>query len=137
MANNHVIDPTFFYPGIDIFSFKYDAYIRTGITLDALGNRHDTLTQTSIMGSLQSQGKRRVQNERGNTWENEYKFYCKSFYRIDINDYIHYKNKWLIVNDIQDYDEYGCRECTLNEIDITGYKDLLEYLKYQKGVEIV
>lgn len=137
MANNHVIDPTFFFPAIDIFSFPYDIYIRTGITIDALGNRHDTLAKKTIYGSIQSQGKRREQSTSGNTWVNEYKFYCKSLYRIDVNDYIHYKKKWLIVNDVQDYDEYGCRECTLNEIDIRAHKDLLEYEKYQTGVEII
>ena len=137
MANNHVIDPTFFFPAIEIFSFNYEAYIRTGVTIDELRNKHDAYTQKTIRGSLQSQGKKVVQSENGNTTVHEYKFYCKSLYRIDEEDYIYYKRKWLKVTDVQDWDEYGCRECTLIETDIRAYKDLLEYVKYIKGVEII
>ena len=137
MANNHVLDPTYFFPAIELFSFNYNAYIRTSYTLDSLGNRTDVFTHQIIRGSLQSQGSRLVQSEQGNRWAHVYKFYCKSFYRLDINDVIEYKNKALFCVDVQDYDEYGCRECTLEATDITGYKDLAEYMKYQQGVELV
>ena len=137
MANNHVIDPKFFYPAIEIFSFNYDIYNRDSFTIDDYGNRIDHYTKRTIRGSIQSQGKREVQNEQGNTIEMTYKFYCKSLYRIDIHDYIEYKHKALRVDEVQDIDEYGCRECSLTEVDISAYKDLAEYLNYIQGVEII
>lgn len=135
--NNHVLNPTFFYPAIELFSFNYTAFIKNGQTLDEEGNRHDRFQQVTIRGSLQSQGSRKQYKTDGNSYEKSYRFYCKSLYRIDKDDFIRYKHQWLKVTDVTDIDEYGCRECSLSEVMITGYKDLDEYNDYIEGVELV
>lgn len=134
---NHVIDPTFFYDAIDEFSFDYNLYVNTSVTVNNLGKRILQYELKIIKGSLQSQGKSIDRNITGNTITHEYKFYCKSLYRIDIDNILEYKNNYYIVTSIQDYDEFGVREATLNEIQLTSYRDLKDYIKYLQGEKIV
>ena len=134
---NHLVDPTFFYDAIEEFSFNYTIYVVTGQTLNEDGNTVPQYTQQTIRGSLQSQGTRLVQSLTGNKTEQIYKFYCKSLYRIDIGDILVYKNRYMRVDELQDYDEYGVRECSLTVVDLAQYRDLAAYIKYLNGEELV
>lgn len=139
MANyqNHVIDPTFFYDAIEQFAFDYDIFVVNNEKLDDYGRIVHTFTKSTIRGSLQSQGNRLVQNKEGNTHSMKYEFYCKSLYRIDIGDFIHYKDKWLHVDEVHDFDEWGVRWVSLTMVNLTSYKDLEEYVKYIDGEILV
>lgn len=134
---NHLVDPTFFYDAIEEFSFNYTIYVVTGQTLNEDGNTVPQYSQQTIRGSLQSQGTRLVQSLTGNKTEQIYKFYCKSLYRIDIGDILVYKNRYMRVDELQDYDEYGVRECSLTVVDLAQYRDLAAYIKYLNGEELV
>lgn len=139
MANyqNHVVDPTFFYDAIEQFAFDYDAYIVNSVEPDEYGRLTYSFSKTTIRGSLQSQGNRLSQNKQGNTHDMKYQFYCKSLYRINIGDFINYKDKWLHVDEVYDYDEYGVRHVNLTMVDLTAYTDLEEYVKYINGEILV
>ena len=130
---NHVVDPTFFYDAIEQFNFSYDWIIETGKKLDEYKRLTHSFTLDTIQGSLQSQGVRVIRRKEGNYEEMEYKFYCKSLYRIKENDFILYKGRYLIVTEVQDYDEYGVREATLKMIQLNQYQDLQEWLKFLEG----
>lgn len=130
---NHVIDPSYFYDAIEEFSFNYQLYSKTEKVIDDYGRVTFRFTNYIIRGSLQSEGTRINRSKDGNTTELSYKFYCKSLYRISIGDFILYKNNWMIVEEVQDYDEYGVREATLKGVQLIHYKDLLEYVKYLQG----
>ena len=134
---NHVIDPTYFYDCIEEFSFNYSIFVVTGKTFDDYGNSVLTYTNETIRGSLQCQGVSLGQSKKGNTDEMKYRFYCKSLYRIDIGDILKYKNRYLRVDSVTEYDEYGVRECALTMIDLTQYRDLSDYIKYLEGEKLV
>lgn len=134
---NHVIDPTYFYDCIEEFSFNYNIFVVTGKTLDDYGNSVLTYRNETIRGSLQCQGVNLSQSKNGNTDEMKYRFYCKSLYRIDIGDILKYKNRYLRVDGVTEYDEYGVRECALTMIDLTQYRDLSDYIKYLEGEKLV
>lgn len=139
MANytNHLIDPTYFYEAIEEFAFDYDMYVADKKSVDERGRIVRTFLKTTIRGSLQSQGTSINRSKEGNTESMSYNFYCKSLYRININDFIYYKGRWLICNSVQDYDEWGVREATLNMVNLNNYKDFKEWLNYIEGKEIV
>lgn len=134
---NHVVDPTFFYDAIEEFSFDYVLYVLTGKNLDDNGNTTYTYTTQTIRGSLQSQGLSLAQSLSGIVDSKKYKFYCKSLYRIDIGDVLKYKNNYYRVDSVYDYDEYGVRSCSLTIIQLSAYRDLAAYIKYQNGSELV
>lgn len=134
---NHVIDPTYFYDAIEEFSFNYTLYVLTNRTINERGKLTATYTTKIVRGSLQSQGSQYHKEKSGSTVSQDYKFYCKSLYRINIGDVLEYKNNYLIVDSVQDYDEYGCRECSLSLIQLTNYRDLGAYIKYLNGQELV
>lgn len=134
---NHVIDPTYFYDCIEEFSFNYNIYIVEKKEIDAGGNVKRTYSKNVIRGSLQSQGVELRQSKDGNTKEMRYNFYCKSLYRIDIGDIIEYKNRYLRVESVKDFDEYGVRECSLLMVQLTKYRDLADYIKYLRGEKLV
>lgn len=139
MANytNHLIDPTYFFDAIEEFSFTYDIYVKVGETQDEYHRIKTTYDKQSIRGSLQSQGLNFSQKKEGNRYTNDYNFYCKSLYRIDIGDFIHYKNLWLYVKDVHEYDEWGVREASLEMVQLSAYKDLRDYVAYLKGEKII
>ena len=134
---NHVIDPTYFYDCIEEFSFDYNIYVVEKKEIDASGNVKRTYSKNVIRGSLQSQGVELRQSKDGNTKEMRYNFYCKSLYRIDIGDIIEYKNRYLRVESVKDFDEYGVRECSLRMVQLTKYRDLADYIKYLQGEKLV
>ena len=134
---NHVIDPTYFYDCIEEFSFDYNIYVVEKKEIDASGNVKRTYSKNVIRGSLQSQGVELRQSKDGNTKEMRYNFYCKSLYRIDIGDIIEYKNRYLRVESVKDFDEYGVRECSLLMVQLTKYRDLADYIKYLQGEKLV
>lgn len=137
MAQNHVIDPTFFFDAILEFTFDYDWYAVKGIKTDEMKRRVTEFEKLTINGSLQpQQGSINFRSE-GNTHTLKYKFYCKSLYRINSGDFIHYKNRWLHVDEWQDYDEWGVREVSLTMVNLTDYRDFESYLKYLEGEESV
>lgn len=137
MSQNHILDPTFFYDAIEEFSFNFDVYVVTAKTINEYGKTITTYTKTTIRGSLQSEGTKLSQNLSGNMTTMSYSFYCKSLYRINIGDIIEYKNNYLLVASVQDYDEYGCRSCDLEQIQLTAYRDLADYIAYLNGTKIV
>ena len=134
---NHVIDPTYFYDCVEEFSFDYNIYVVEKKEIDASGNVKRTYSKNVIRGSLQSQGVELRQSKDGNTKEMRYNFYCKSLYRIDIGDIIEYKNRYLRVESVKDFDEYGVRECSLRMVQLTKYRDLADYIKYLEGEKLV
>lgn len=134
---NHSIDPTYFYDAIEEFAFDYKIYVITDNDVDDYGNTVNVYKEMIIRGSLQSEGKNLNQSKKGNTNEWNYKFYCKSLYRIDIGDIIEYKNNYLRVNSIRDYDEYGVREADLKVISLAAYRDFADYLDYINGKKLV
>lgn len=134
---NHVIDPTYFYDCVEEFSFDYNIYVVEKKEIDAGGNVKRTYSKNAIRGSLQSQGVNLQQSKDGNTKEMRYNFYCKSLYRIDIGDIIEYKNRYLRVESVKDFDEYGVRECSLRMVQLTKYRDLADYIKYLQGEKLV
>lgn len=134
---NHVIDPTYFYDAIEEFSFDFEIYINVGKTVNELGKRVLQYQKDIIRGSLQSAGKTINRSKEGNTTTHDYNFYCKSLYRINENDIIAYKNNYYIVNGVKDYDEYGVRSANLSMIQLSGYRDLADYIKYLEGDKLV
>ena len=134
---NHVIDPTYFYDCIEEFSFNYTIYVVEKKEIDVSGNVKRTYSKNVIRGSLQSQGVELRQSKDGNTKEMRYNFYCKLLYRIDIGDIIEYKNRYLRVESVKDFDEYGVRECSLLMVELTKYRDLADYIKYLRGEKLV
>ena len=137
MPQNHVIDPTYFYDAIEWFAFNYDWYVVSDTGLDDLGRRINTFQKMTIRGSLQPQGTSLNQSTAGNTENLKYEFYCKSLYRINIGDFIFYKNRWLHVDGVHDYDEWGVRQASLTMINLNDYHDFQEYLSYLNGGTIV
>lgn len=139
MANykNHLIDPTYFYSAIEEFAFDYDIYVATDEKQDEYFRTVHSFEKRTIRGSLQTQGLSLKQNKSGNLHENEYNFYCKSLYRINIGDFIFYKGQWLYVDSVHEYDEWGVREAHLTMVQLSSYKDLEEYVKYINGDIIV
>ena len=134
---NHVIDPTYFYDAIDEFAFDYKIYVVNDTEVDDYGKVITTYKQNIINGSLQSDGVRERQSKSGTTQDKKYRFYCKSLYRIDIGDIIEYKDNYLRVNFVKDYDEYGVREAELQVIKLSMYRDFADYIKYLKGEKLV
>ena len=137
MYQNHVIDPTFFYDAIEEFSFNYDIYVIVKTGLNEAGKTAITFDKQIIRGSLQSQGEVLVQSETGNMITMRYAFYCKSLYRINIGDVIVYKNRYLLCKEVRDYDEYGVRSASLEQIQLSSYRNLRDYIRYLNGEELV
>ena len=134
---NHVIDPTYFYDAIEEFSFNYTLYVNSGKNIDEYGKTVLLYSKQTIRGSLQSEGIHINRSKDGNSNNKVYNFYCKSLYRIDINDVLEYKNNYYIVTFVQDYDEYGVRNAQLKNIELSQYRDLASYIKYLKGESLV
>ena len=139
MANykNHLIDPSYFYDAIEQFAFDYDIFIQTAETTDEFYRKKYSYEKKTIRGSLQTQGLSLSQSKTGNIQTNEYSFYCKSLYRINIGDFIFYKGQWLHVDSVHEYDEWGVREAHLTMVQLSSYRDLGEYVKYINGDIIV
>lgn len=134
---NHLIDPTFFYDAIEEFAFDYELYVIVEQDIDELGKQVNHYEVQTIRGSLQTGGLSVQQSKRGNIQSNKYDFYCKSLYKINIGDIIHYKNSFLQVKSVHEYDEWGVRECELEMIQLSSHKDLAAYIKYIKGDLII
>lgn len=134
---NHVVDPTYFYDAIEMFAFNFTLYHKTNEEKDENFNVVSTYESTIVRGSLQSQGSKVNRSKKGNTNSHDYNFYCKSLYRIHIDDIMEYKNNYYIVNDVRDYDEWGVRSASLSLITLTEYRDFAEYLKYLEGEMLV
>lgn len=135
---NHVIDPSYFYDAIEEFAFNYTIYIQSEKDdIDDYGCARYKYSQNVIRGSLQPQASRLNQRMSGNTIQSEYKFYCKSLYRINIGDVIVYRNEYLMCYDSQNYDEWGVREASLRAVTLTKYRDLSDYVNYLNGTKIV
>ena len=133
MPQNHVIDPTFFFDAILEFAFDYDWYPLQGYETDDMKRRIAKFDHKTINGSLQPQSGSINFRPEGNTNKLTYRFYCKSLYRIDKGDFVHYKDRWLLVDEVQDYDEWGVREASLTMVNLTDYRDFQAYLKYLNG----
>lgn len=136
---NHVIDPTFFYDAIEEFAFNYTIYYKNeGDTLDDYGRAIPNYKKDIIRGSFQTHGNDISRNiSKGNTQSERVSFYCKSLYRIHINDIVERYGNYYIVNSIHNYDEWGVREATLSVMTIQENRDFQEWLKYQTGGSIV
>lgn len=133
MKQYHVIDPTFFYDAIALFNMSVDWFSENEKTIDRYGELSTTYEHRIIQGSLQSQGTSLNFGADGNTEDMKYEFYCKSLYRIKIGDFLFYKNRWLHVESVRDFDEWGVRSAVLKMVNLTNYKDLEETVKYLRG----
>lgn len=135
---NHVNDPSYFYDAIEMFSFDYTIFVLTSKNvLDDYGRRIEEYTHHTIRGSLQSQGTSVNRSKSGNIQSRTYNFYCKSLYRIDIGDIIKYNHNYLICVNVQDYDEWGVREATLEMTDLASHRNLADYVNFLEGEKIV
>lgn len=134
---NHVVDPTWFFDALDLFTFEYDWFVQKGFAVDEMGRRITKFDKLKIEGSLQPEQTSLNFSENGNTQTYKYNFYCRSIFRIDIGDFIFYKNSYLHVDGVHEYDEYGVRSCTLTMINLNKYKDLKDYIDYLNGDKIV
>lgn len=139
MANyqNHLVDPTYFFDCIEEFAFDYDLFVVVEQNIDDYGKQVNQYQLQTIRGSLQTDGLRVNQSKKGNIAANSYNFYCKSLYRINIGDIIKYKDNYLQVNSVHEYDEWGVRECSLSMIQLAAYRDLANYIDYLKGEKII
>ena len=135
--NNHVIDPTYFFDCIEEFSFDYDIFVIKKIEIDEYGRDKERYLKTKIRGSLQSKGLNREHSKDGTKQTKEYDFYCKSLYRINVGDVIFYKGNYFEVDFVQDYDEYGVRNCTCIMINLSAKQDLADYVKYLAGEKLI
>ena len=100
-----------------------------GIDVDDLGRQVTKFSKNKIRGSLQSQGTSLSQSAERTTETMRYEFYCKSLYRIYVGDFIRYKDRWLHVDSVNDYDEYKLKDAVYqktilgkNEFDF--YRDI-------------
>lgn len=137
MSQNHVIDPTYFYDAINEFAFDYNWYVIKSKYIDDRGNQKANFEKRIIRGSLQSQGTAINREITGNTESMSYNFYCKSLYRINIGDFIEYKDRWLIVTEVRDYDEWGVRSVVTKMTNLNNHRDFREWLDYVNGDKIV
>lgn len=137
MPQNHVIDPLYFKEALDEFAFNYTWYSEGEFVLDDMGRKVTKFDAKTIYGSLQSQGTALQQKIEGNTEQMKYKFYCMSNYRIKIGDFIVYKNRFLHVDNVEDYDEWGVRNCALTMTNLTNLKDLEESNRYLSGESVI
>lgn len=137
MAQHHFIDPLFFLDSILEFGVDYDWFASKGYVTDSMGRRVTTFDKRTIFGSLQPQTGSVVFSKSGNTTSLKYKFYCMSKYRINYNDFIHYHNRYLHVDEVQEYDEAGVREVSLTMVNLSDYRDFEDYLKYLDGRKTV
>ena len=136
MANN-IIDRNFFKDAIEEFAFDYDWYVQKEKKLDEYHRYVYDYEKRTIHGSFQDQGLRTTISKTGNIQTNERKFYCNSWYRIKIGDFIFYDNNWFHVDEVQAIDEYGVREATLKMVQLSAYNDLQEYVKCLNGEKIL
>lgn len=134
---NHVIDPSFFYDCIEEFAFDYKIHCIMDVSIDDAGMELRQYETFPIRGSLQPQRAGISKSFDGNIKSQNFDFYCKSLYRIKVGDVIAYNGAFLLVNDVQPYDEYGVRQCTLSMQEVAPYNDLSEYLLYLQGDKIV
>lgn len=137
MPQNHIIDPTYFYDAIEQFAFNFDWYVVNASTIDDLGRRINSFDKKIIRGSLQSQGISLKQDIKLNSEDMDYRFYCKSLYRIKIGDFMFYKNRWLHVESVRDFDEWGVRSARLKMVNLNDYRDFNEYINYLNGGSII
>lgn len=137
MAQHHFIDPLFFYDALLEFATEFDWFAKRGFIVDDMGRRVAQYNKQTIVGSLQPQAGSISFKVEGNSHSLKYKFYCMSKYRINLDDFIHYHERWLHVDEIQEYDEAGVRECTLTMVNLTDYRDFEDYLKYLEGEKTV
>lgn len=137
MGQYHFIDPYFFLEAVLEFATEFDWYPLTGYEIDDLGRRVSKFDKQKIIGSLQPQRSSIDFRKEGNTHSLTYNFYCMSKYRINLGDFIHYKDRFLHVDSIQEYDEAGVRECSLTMINPTDYRDFESYLNYLNGTTTV
>lgn len=133
MRINHVIPPTFFNSAIDLFTFSYDWYSVKKKEIDNLGREVTRYNHYTIYGSLQPQASSKTTSLSGNTISQNYNFYCKSLYRINIDDFIFYNNKWLQVIGLTELDEYGVRVCSLVVTELNTPRELTEPIEYLEG----
>ncbi len=134
---HHVIDPTFFLDAISMYGTNYDAYLVSGVEMNEYGMQKSKFEKVEVFGSLQTQGTRLIQKTSGNVVSNQFKFYCSSLYRLRIGDFIVHGANLLHVIDMQPYDEYGVRECTLEMTQLNEHQDLHEFIRFLNGDEIV
>lgn len=137
----HQIPVTWFWDAIDEFELQdYDIYTVTGQTVD---DRHMAIkdyTKSVIRGSLQSQsGYRKTKSKEGSTISATFRFYCKSLYHINTDDFIMLKDGTLLICTAVDepYDEWGVRSATLEMTQLYMHRDLQQYLKRVSGEEPV
>ena len=134
---HHFIDPYFFLEALLEFATEFEWYPMTGYEVDEMGRRISKFDKQSIVGSLQPQTGTISFSTTGNTHNLKYKFYCMSKYKINYGDFIYYHNRYLMVDEVQEYDEAGVRECSLTMINLTDYRDFENYINYINGTKTV
>lgn len=135
---NHLIDPTFFYDAIEEFAFDYDLYRLDKTTkYDEEGKAINSWQHCVIRGSFQRHDLSKSRSKTGSIQSQTADFYCKSLYRINLDDILEYQNTYYIVTDVSNYDEFGVRSCSLKMIELTKYRDLRDYIMYLRGEKLV
>lgn len=137
MPQNHVIDPAYFIDAIEEFAFDYEWFPTIGYDWDDQKRQIRKYDHKIIHGSLQPQAGSINFSPSGNTHNLKYKFYCRSLFKINKYDFIHDKNRYLMVDEVQEYDEWGVREASLTMVNLSDYRDFQAYLKFLNGEEII
>lgn len=132
----HLNDVRYFWDAIENFSFDYDFYTFSGRSVDEKGKVIKTFTHSTIRGSLQSYGGyAKSKDKSGATTSGTFKFFCKSIYKFNIDDFIRTQDgQWLICVAIDEpYSEWGVRAGSFQMTDLYHHKDLADYIKTLSG----
>lgn len=138
--SNHVIPTTYFWDAIEAFSFNYVFYTYTKREVNALGKVIKKYDKSTIRGSLQAEsGFTKQRDKSGSTVSATFKFYCKSIYRVNVDDFIQMPNgQFLICTGVTEpYDEYGVRAASFSMTDLSNHKDLQEYIDFLEGKKLL
>lgn len=132
----HLNDVRYFWDAIENFSFDYDFYTFSGKSVNDKGKVIKTFTHSTIRGSLQSAGGyKKSKDKSGATVAATFKFYCKSIYKFNIDDFICTQDgQWLICTEVPEpYSEWGVRAGVFEMTDLYHHKDLADYIKTLNG----
>ena len=137
----HQIPVTYFWDAIDEFELKdYDIYVVVGQTMNDRHMTEKTYQKSVIRGSLQtSGGYRKSKNKQGSTTAATFRFYCKSLYQINLDDFIMLEDGTLLICTAVDepYNEWGVRAATLEMTQLYMHRDLEKYIKTLSGEDPV
>lgn len=122
-------DKTFFWNSLRVFEKEYDVYVKDDIRIDEYGNRKISFATYKVFLVLETMGRSKQTNQKGNYLTNIYKWYSRDTYRLDVGDFIQAGSKTIMITEVRENDDYGVREGSGEVIDLSNYRDLDEFIK--------